>query len=117
MRKLRNSVCVRLAGRDQDVVRPGLAGQADIGARRAGLSGGVRVVDDDRLLVAVVHLLPDPELLHRVEPVEGRRPLGVEHRHEALRAVAAGRSGEHPAGLVRMVAARVRNDLVVELAG
>src|SRR2546422_9028938 len=44
---------VLVPGRHQHVVRPRLAGVGDVGPRRVGLGGGVRVVDDDRFLVVV----------------------------------------------------------------
>src|SRR5690606_35185851 len=45
-----------VAGGHQDVVRAGLGGEIHVGARRIGLGRRVRVVDDDRFLVVVVHL-------------------------------------------------------------
>ena len=89
IRNERNSVVVRLAGRHQDVVRVRLGGVGDVGARRVGLGGGVRVVDDDRLLVVGVHLLVQLQQVGRVELVERRRARRVEHRDEAQRTVAA----------------------------
>src|SRR6476620_11944845 len=53
-----------LACADQHVVRTRLARQADVGAARVGLGRRVRVVDHHRLLVALVHLLVEPEQLH-----------------------------------------------------
>src|SRR5262252_6184590 len=106
---------VRLPGGNQDVVRPWLAGVGDVGTGWVSLGRGVRVVDDHRLLVAVVHLPPDPQLLQRVESVERRGPLGVEHGDEPLRPVTPGRAGDHPARLVRMVGTGVSHDLLVEL--
>src|SRR5690348_1500362 len=61
-----------LARRHQHVVRARLSSEADVGARWAGLRRRVRVVDHHRLLIAIVHLPPDPQLLHRVELVERR---------------------------------------------
>ena len=104
----------RVAGGDQHVVRARLAGVGDVGPGRVGLGGGVRVVDDDRLLVAVVHLPPHLELLHRVEPVEGRRALGVHHRDEPSGRSRPAGPGDDAAGLVGVVGAGVGDDLVVE---
>src|SRR5689334_13841269 len=69
---------VRLPRGNQHVVGSWLAGVGDVGAGRVGRRGGMGVVDDDRLLVAVVHFSPDGQLLHRVEPVERRGSLGVQ---------------------------------------
>ena len=85
----------------------GLRGERDVGPARVGLGGGVRVVDDDGHLVGVVHRPPHLELLAGVEPVERRRPLGVDHLDEPLGAVGALRSGDDPARLVGMVGARM----------
>src|SRR5882724_4031982 len=46
---------VRLTSRYQDVMRARLARVSDIRARRIRLGGRMGVVDDDRLLVPVVH--------------------------------------------------------------
>src|SRR5580700_8051266 len=108
---------VLVAGRDQHVVRAGLAGVGHVGARGVGLGGGVRVVQDDGFLVVVVHLFPHLELLGGVEFVERRRARGVGHRDEAFRAIGAGRARDYSARLVRVVAAGVRDDLVVYLFG
>src|SRR5439155_8744372 len=54
-----------LTGRYQDIVRAWLTCVGDIRARRIRLGGRVGVVDDDRLLVPVVHFAPDPQLFHR----------------------------------------------------
>src|SRR5689334_3107452 len=99
---------------DQHVVRLRLAGVGDVGAGRVRLGGGVRVVDDDGFLVVIVHLAPDPELLGRVEAVEGRGPFGVHHGDEPLGAVAPGRAGDDAAGLVRVVGTGMGHDLVVQ---
>src|SRR3954470_16516651 len=61
-------------GGHQHVVGVRLGGQADVGARGMGLGGGVRVVDDHRLLAAVVHLSVELQQVGRVELVEGRGP-------------------------------------------
>src|SRR5208282_6390493 len=68
--------------RHQHVVRLRLAGVGDVGPRRVRLGGGVRVVDDDRFLVRLVHLPPHPELLGGVEAVESRGSFGVHHGDE-----------------------------------
>ena len=100
-------------GGDEHVVGVGLGGVADVGARGVGLSGRVRVVDDHRLLVAVVHLAVELQQVGRVELVERGRPRGVEHREEPLRAVAALGPGDDAASLVRMVLPGVGHDGVV----
>src|SRR5215467_11882897 len=105
---------IRLPGGYQDIVRPGLAGVGDVGAGRVGLGRGVGVVDDHRLLVAIVHLPPHPQLLKGVEPVERRGPLGVEHGDEPFRPIAPGRARDHPARLVRMIGTGMSHDLLVE---
>jgi hypothetical protein len=74
------------------------------------------VVDDDGLLVVIVHLAPHPELLKGVEPVERGRPLGVLHGHETDRAVAAGGTGDDAAGLVRVILAGMVDDLLLQRA-
>src|SRR6266581_823216 len=94
--------CLRTGG-DQQVVGPWFACERDVGTRRICLRRCMGVVDDDRLLVAVIHLPPDAVLLHRVEPVEGGRPLGVGHGDEPLRPVGARWPGYHAAGLVRVI--------------
>src|SRR5689334_16574420 len=106
---------VVVPSRDQDVVGLRLAGVGDVGPAWVRLGGRVRVVDDDRFLVVVVHLAPDPELLGGVEAVEGGGTFGVVHGDEALRAVAPGRPGDHAARLVRMVGPGVGHDLVVQI--
>ena len=73
----------------------------------------MRVVDDHRLLVAVVHLPVQPQQVAGVELVERGRPGGVEHRDEPLGAVAALGAGDDAAGLVRVVLPGVRHDGVV----
>jgi hypothetical protein len=70
------------------------------------------VVDHHRLLVPVVHLTPDPELLHRVEAVERGRTLGVLHGDEPLRHALAPR--DDATRLIGMVGPGMRNDLVGE---
>jgi hypothetical protein len=102
---------------DEHVVGVGLARQADVGAARVGLGGGVGVVDDHRLLVAGVHVLVEREQLAGVELVEGGAARGVDHRDEALGAVAALRARHHAARLVGMVPFGVRHDGVVRLLG
>ena len=84
MRNERNSVSSSVAGGDQHVVRVRLGGVGDVGARRVGLGGGVRVVDDHRLLVVGVHLACTAQQVGGVELVERGRAGGVEHRDEAL---------------------------------
>src|SRR4051812_25074882 len=51
-------------GGHQEVVRARLTREVDVGPRRVRLGGRVGVVDHHRLLVTVVHLPPDPQLLH-----------------------------------------------------
>src|SRR4051794_5510974 len=75
----------------------------------------MRVVDDDDLLVALVDVAVEPEQVLAVELEERRRAGRVEHRDEALRSVAARRSGDDAARLVRVVAARMRDDLIDEV--
>src|SRR5215471_6902653 len=106
-----------IPGRYQDVIRLRLAGIRNVRARRIRLGGGVRVVDHHRFLVAIVHLAPHPELLERVEAVEGGGTFGVLHRDEPLRAVAADRAGDNAAGLVWVVLASVGDDLRPQVAG
>ena len=103
------------SGGDQHVVRLRLGGVGDVGARRVRLGGGVRVVDHHGHLVAGVHVPVEPQQVAGVELVEGRRAGGVQHRDEALRAVGAVRPGDHPARLVRVVPAGVRDDLLDEI--
>src|SRR5258705_12447118 len=52
-------LALRIPGRHEKVVGAGLAGEGDVGTGRVRLRRGVRVVDDHRLLVVVVHLTPD----------------------------------------------------------
>src|SRR5690606_37225894 len=94
---------VRVGGGDKDVVRLGPGGQGDVGAGRVGLGRGVGVVDHHGLLVPVPHLVPDLDLLGRVELVERGRARGVAHRDEPFGAVRAGRTGDDAARLVRVV--------------
>src|SRR5437764_12744075 len=102
----------RVAGRHQQVVRVRVAGDVHVGPRRVCLGRGVRVVDDDRFLVAVVHLRPHPQLLGRVEPVERRGPLRVVQRYVPDRLVRTDRARDDPARLVGVVPAGVRDDRV-----
>src|SRR5690606_15073391 len=101
---------LRVAGGDEQVVGAWLSGQVDVGARRVRLGGGVRVVDHHRLLVALLHLPPDPQLLHRVEPVEGGRTLRILHRDVSRGRVRTGGARDHAARLVRVVPAGVGDD-------
>ena len=79
--------------------------------RRVGLGRGVRVVDDDRLLVGGVHLAVQPQLLRRIEAVERRRPLGVRPSgSNRVGPVGPGRAGDDAAGLVGVVRAGVGDD-------
>ena len=55
----------RVRGGHQDVVGARLVGVGDVGAGRVRLGRGVRVVDDHRLLVAVVHLAVELEQVAR----------------------------------------------------
>src|SRR5579872_4236075 len=75
------------------------------------------MVDHNRLFVAVVHVAPHAELLGRVEAVERRRPLGVLHRDEPLRPVAASRAGDDAARLIGVVLAGMPHDRIVEIPG
>ncbi len=105
-----------LAGGDQHVVRLGLGGVADVGARGVGLGGGVRVVDDHGHLVPVVHVAVQLQQVGAVELVERRRAGRVEHRDEALGPVTALGAGDDATGLVRVVFPGVGHDGVVDRA-
>ena len=108
---------VSVRGGHQDVVRAGLVGVGDVGARGVGLGRGVRVVDDHRLLVAVVHVAVELQQVGGVELVERGRAGRVQHRDEPLGAAAARRARDHAARLVGVVGARVLDDLVVQGLG
>src|SRR6478752_1225587 len=100
----------------EHIVGVGLAREADIGAAGIGLGGGVRVVDDHRLLVALVHLLVELEQVRGVELVERRRPGRVDHLDQPLRAVTALGAGHDAARLVGVVTLGVGDDAVVRRA-
>ena len=108
---------VRVRGGHQDVVRAGLVRVRDVGAGGVRLGRGVRVVDDHRLLVAVVHLAVELEQVAGVELVERGRAGRVQHRDEALGAAGARRARDDTARLVGVVGAGVRHDLVVQGLG
>src|SRR5260221_5059867 len=105
---------VRLPGGYQQIMRRRLHRVRDVGPRRVCLRRCVRVVDDDGLLVTVLHLAPHPQLLHRVEPVERRRALSIGHRYEPLGPVTSGRPRDDAACLVRMIRPGIGDHLVDE---
>src|ERR1700712_4726535 len=63
-------VAVGIAGGDQHIMSIRLRGVGDIGTRRVGFGGGMRVIDHHWFLVGGIHPAPHPQLLGRVESVE-----------------------------------------------
>jgi hypothetical protein len=93
--------------------KPAVAAQRTSVRDGVGLGRGVRVVDDQRLLVGVVDVARHPQPLPAVEDEAGRRPLGVGHLEQP--GGSAVDPGDHAAALVRVVPAGVRDDAVDHL--
>lgn len=103
------------AQRDEDIERVGVVRLVTIGRRWERLAHGVAVIDRDQLLAVLVHRAEGAQLLSWIDAIAGHR-RGVDIRAWDDTARKARDPGEEPAGLVRRGFARVRDDLIAQLA-
>src|SRR5690554_2312271 len=73
-----------VTGRHKHIVCTWFRSEIDIGARWIRFGGGMRVVDDDRVFVVVIHFTVEPQKIARIEFVKRGRHSSVQHRDEPL---------------------------------